>query len=122
MRYVPVNPMLDRNAHIHGDEDYTELSRGDLALIERKAERLCTAKLVSADWWNECLEAVSPLTADLPSQLARMMANLAHARRGEPIAIDAITTALSQIERTARLAAMTEARDEAEEALERGEL
>ena len=68
------------------------------------------------------MEGLNALSTEVPPQLARMMGNLEPARRGEPTALDAITTALSILRRQARADAAAEARGEAERALEAGDL
>lgn len=119
--------MPDRLAHIHGDETFDELSRGDLALIEREAQRLCAAKLVSSDWWNEQLESINPITAELPFLLSNLASKALAAEmtkgRGVEILDAGIAIAVTQfILRQGRERAMAESLREAEEKLERGDL
>lgn len=128
MRYVPANPMLDRNAHIHGDEDYHEFTCGDITLIEREAQRLCTAKLVSADWWHARLgEDGTPIAAELPFLLSNLASKALAAEtakgRGVEILDAGIAIAVTRfVLRQGREAAMAQARVEAEERLEQGDL
>ena len=113
---------LGRHDSLHGDEDFHEYSRAEEARIEREARRLESEKLVDPWWWNERMEGVNALSSEVPSQMARMMGNLERARRGETVAVDAITTALSRLARLARGDATNEARGEAERAFATGEL
>jgi hypothetical protein len=114
--------ILGRFDNPHGDEDYCEYSRAEILRIEREARRLAEEKLADVLWWNARMEGMNALSAEVPTQLARMMGNLEPARRGEAVAVDAITTALHYLRRLARRDAEAEARDEAEQVLLAGDL
>lgn len=122
-----MSSMPDRQQHIHGDETFDELSRGDLALIEREAQRLTAAKLISSDWWNEQLEGVNPITAELPFLLSNLASKALAAEitkgRGVEILDAGIAIAVTQfVLRQGRDMALAEARHEAEEKLIAGEI
>jgi len=76
--------------------------------IDRKAE----AMLASEEWWDIELCGINGITNMLPAALARVMANLDKACSGEQIGRDAITTALSQVQRVARQMAREQAENE----------
>lgn len=106
----------------HGDEEYHEYTCAEEARIEREAIRRAEEKIADPLWWNDRMEGFNTLSSEVPTQLARCMRNLDQARRGESVALDAVTTALSILRRQARQDAMIEAREEAERALEAGDL
>lgn len=112
---------------LHGDEDFEELTAGDLDRIEREAVRLTPIKLIDAAWWNSALEGHNTVTAELPYLLARC-ASLALAYQGaapssQQILLDGISVSVLEFcMRIARARAMVESRKDATAALEAGEL
>ena len=98
---------------------YREAVEDELQIIAASDE-----KLTSAAWWNEVLEGHNTVTGEVPSAIARLMANLDGAIREMALTVSmgnsphfcAVTSALVQLRRAARPRAITEARDEAEAA------
>jgi len=72
------------------------------ALLERETRERGERALLDPAFWADSLDDDKAIRADAPDAIARCMANLDRACRGEQIAIDAITTALSQLRRSAR--------------------
>ncbi len=77
--------------------------------VDRKADEL----ICSEAWWDSTLCGINEATNALPAALARVMANLDRACKGESIGRDAVLTAASQVQRAARVLARAEVeRDE----------
>lgn len=119
--------LSDRFEHIHGDEDFHELTQGDLERIEREAQRLAIVKLCDPAWWNQCLEGHNTITAELPSLMATNAgAALAHPQAqgaGQQLLMEAVGMRVIRFcNRIAREAALAEGREEALAMLEDGEL
>ena len=77
--------------------------------VDRKADELVR----SEKWWDETLCGDNEAGRALPGALARIMSNLDSACSGDQIGRDAVTTALSQVQRVARRMARAEVeRDE----------
>lgn len=100
---------LDAPHYAPGSEDY-EYEKMVQEQLDDAHEAACAQAerdIRDADWWKEKFGGLS-LGNDAASALARCMANLDAACRGCPISRDAITTALSHLQRLAR----ADARDE----------
>ena len=79
-------------------------------LAEREAIERGKRALVDRTWWSEEMEKDGAVRDLVPGAIARCMANLDRACRGEQIGMDAILTALSNLR--------AEVRGEAEESEE----
>ena len=77
------------------------------AEVDRKVKEL----LCSEAWWDLVLCGISQTTNALPAILARVMANLDNACSGDQIGRDAVTTAMSQLQRLAKGMARKEVED-----------
>jgi hypothetical protein len=108
------------------DADWDELSTADMELIEREAVGRAEAKLTSTIWWGDVLEGQNTVTANLPHLLSlcatRALANRPGATRSNEILNFGIADRVTDFMTIARDRALDEARAEATEALERGEL
>ena len=103
-----------RYDNLHGDEDGHWPTPAEERAQQLEADRKAKALLCSASWWDETLCGVNAIERVLPEALARIMSNLDNACSGDPIGRDAITTALSQVQRTAiRMARAEVEREEA---------
>ncbi len=101
------------------DSGYTPAEERKMEIEERAQ---VNGMLTSSSWWHDRMEGVNGLSSEVPSQLARCMSNLDLACKGERIAIDGILHALSILQRTAKIDAEPDAREEAKRLLEAGEL
>lgn len=117
-----VYPLSVPTGRLHGDEESRFYSDAEELRLNRRTGEL-TAEFVSdPTWWNDRMEGVNALSGEVPGVLARCMGNLRQACGGERIGLDAITTALSQLERLARADAMVQARERAEVEMAEGTL
>jgi len=86
-----------RYDNLHGDEDMVFLTHGEERAIERRALELRDERLYDDQvQFDDLLAGIDP--ADYQPQLQRALRNLDKACAGELIAIQAITTALTQIQ------------------------
>ena len=88
-----------RYDHLHGDEDAYWPTAAEEALIEQLADQKLTARLYDdAEQFNDLLAGIEP--SDYEPQLQRALRNLDRACKGDRASIDAVLTAVSQIQRT----------------------
>lgn len=86
-----------RYDRLHGDEDMVFLTPAEERAIERRALELRDERLYDDQvQFDDLMAGIDP--ADYQPQLQRALRNLDQACKGDKIALDAITTALSQIQ------------------------
>lgn len=86
-----------RYDNLHGDEDLIFLTPSQERAIECRVLELRDERLYDDQvQFDDLLAGIDP--ADYQPQLQRALRNLDRACNGEPIALDAITAALSQIQ------------------------
>ena len=95
------------------------LTDAEEADLEAAWDKYAAESLKDADWWNSTLEGICQISNAVPGALARCMANLDAACKGDAISTTAILTALSNLQRTARADARDEAQDKTGEELEK---
>ena len=86
----------------HGDEDWPEMTPAEEAERDAEVDRKVKELLCSEAWWDLTMCGDNEIFSALPACLARVMANLDNACSGDQIGRDAVTTALSQLQRVAR--------------------
>lgn len=94
--YGPGNPDYEYDKWRQEQDDAAELARAQAEI-----------DICSSDWWKEKLGELS-LSKDAADCIARCMREVNGACRGNQISLDAITTALSNLQARAR----ADARDE----------
>ena len=112
--------MLDGNtaAERQYQRENPGLSAAEESDLESTWDKYAADSLKDADWWNGTLEGVCQISKDVPNTLARCMASLDAACNGCEISRNAILTALSHLQRTARADARDEAQDKTPDELE----
>ena len=106
------------------DDDYTPEEDNE---IERRTDEIVAEKIVSRKWWDDTLEGISQVASESATQLARCMENLDNAVHeltrlvidgkihvDDVIAVTGLTSALSILQRQAKLDLRAEAREQAE--------
>lgn len=88
-----------RYDRLHGDEDGIWPTAAEQCLIDQLADQKLEERLYDDHvQFDDLLAGIDPV--DYEQQLQRALRNLDRACKGDKIALDAITTALSQIQRT----------------------
>ena len=90
----------------HGDDDWP--SDVDQAALEEHCKAVAFENVQDAAWW-EVMTGEDDVGAGAAACLARCMANLDRACLGELIALNAITTALSNLQAVAKARAYADA-------------
>jgi hypothetical protein len=93
----------------HGDENWP--TPPEQAALEEHCKAVAYDNLRDAAWW-ECMSGEDDVGAALAACVARCMANLDNACKGELIALNAITTALSNLQSVANDMAYNDAMEE----------
>ena len=102
---VPCRVSADLRAYERQQDRLGEVT----AEMETQWDAFAEMSIKDSDWWNSTLEGCCFVSSEVPRTLARCMANLDAACKGDAISTTAILTALSNLQRTAR----ADARDEA---------
>lgn len=89
-------------AELRSDPPFSALDERTEALLEHTLRKHGDVTLTNPYFWSDALADDKNIRNELPDILARCMANIDRACRGEQIARDAITTALSQLQSLAR--------------------
>lgn len=95
-----MSAMPDRLAHIHGDEMY--VSEKEQAYLEATWKAKAEETIGDPDYWRDWMFESNELTAAATECLARLMRNIDSAAKGELIGLNAIVTAVSNLQRIAR--------------------
>ena len=92
----PAHPAAGRNDSVHGDENWPWLSARTQSQIEALTERKIAERIDAPDYFDDLIGD----TINIEAPLQRCLRNLPLARKGELHALQAITEALTQIERS----------------------
>lgn len=93
----------------HGDEDWS--SPKEQAYIEEQCKAIADENIQDPVWWETAFDE-DAIEREVANFLSRCMANLDRACKGELIALNAITTALSNLQQVAKQIAYDEAMEE----------
>ena len=91
----PAHPAAGRNDSAHGEENWPWLSARTQAQIDALTERKIAERIDDADYFADAI-----IWLPVNEHLQRCLRNLPLARKGELLALHAITEALTQIERS----------------------